>query len=82
METCVGTLLSVDKEKLICVIEESKGVVDTFRLDEDATLIFFGMRPLRIDELRPEMRVEIDHRRTVGEDLPTVTWVEVLEEKH
>lgn len=80
-ETRVGTLLSIDREKLTCTVEKSSGIVGAFRLDDDATLVFHGMRPLRIDELRPGMRIEIDHRRTAGEELPVVTWVEVLEEK-
>jgi hypothetical protein len=81
MATCVGTLLSIDGEKRTCTVEKSNGSVDTFRLDDNATLIFQGMRPLRIGELHPGMRIEVDRRRAAGEGLPTVTWVEVLEEK-
>jgi hypothetical protein len=80
--TLVGTLLSVDRERRICTLEKSQGIVDTFRLDDDTSLVFQGMRLLQIDELRPGMRVEIDHRRMAGDELPAVTWVEVLEEKH
>ena len=82
MKTCTGTLLSIDREKRICTIEKSSGAVGAFHLDDDATLVFRGMRPLRIEELRPGMRMEIDHRLAAGGEFPTVTWVEVLEEKH
>lgn len=82
METCVGTLLSIDREKRTCTVETSPGAAGAFRLDDDATLIFRAMRPLRIDDLRPGMRIEIDRRRAAGEESPTATWIEVLEEKH
>jgi len=81
MGTCAGTILSIDREKWALTVEESSRVVNTFRLDDAATLIFRGVRPLRIDELRSGMRVEIDYRHSGGESLPTVTWIEVLEDK-
>lgn len=82
MGTCVGALLSIDQDKRTCTVEKSNGVIDTFRFDDNVTLVFRGMRPLRIGELRPGMYIEIDYRRAAGEKLPAVAWVEVLEGKH
>jgi len=74
-----GTVFSIDRERRFLTVEASSGVINTFRLDDAVTLIFRGLRPLRIDELRPGMRIEIDYRRDGGAQLPTVTWIEVLE---
>jgi len=76
--TSGATILSIDRERRILTVEASSGVINTFRLDDAATLIFRDLRPLRIEELRPGMRIEIDYRRDGGAQLPTVTWIEVL----
>ncbi len=77
----MGTVLSVDREKRVLTVEESSQAVNAFRLDEAATLIFRDMFPLRVEQLRPGMRVEIDYRRSERDGLPVVTWIEVLEER-
>ncbi|MCX6340658.1 MAG: hypothetical protein NTX71_12190 [Candidatus Aureabacteria bacterium] len=79
--TSLGTILSIDRERRILKVENESGSIDTFHIDDAATLIFCGARPLRIGELRAGMKIETDCRPSGRAHPPTVTWIEVREDK-
>lgn len=80
VRTCAGTISALDTTAATLLLDPMPGGVNSFVLEPSATMIFRGIWPLRMNELRPGMRVGLDYQPPPPDGKARVTWIEMEEE--
>lgn len=80
VRTCAGSISALDATAATLLLDPMPGGVSSFVIEPSATMIFRGIWPLRVDELRPGMRVGLDYQPPPPDGKARVTWIEIEEE--